>query len=213
MSKSPKDFHQYLADGCGRCELGGTSDCKVRSWTKELELLQSVVEQTDLSLEIKWGAPCYTYQAKNILMLSALKSCVTLSFFRGAELNNPENILEKPGENSRFARYIRFTATHQIKQLKPAILSFIHEAIDVEQSGTPPIGTDSKPLDIPEELTRAFGENPALRTAFEALTPGRQRGYLIHFTSAKQSKTRSTRIKKSTAKILAGKGWNERIND
>ena len=125
-------------------------------------------------------------------------------------MNDPENILEKPGENSRFVRYIHFTDAQTIASLKPAILGYIQEAIEVEKSGKRADVSNDVPLEYPEELIQIFAANPDFEEAFSALTPGRQRGYLIHFTAAKQSKTKTARIEKCMPKVFSGKGWNER---
>ena len=110
MPIKPESVDQYIDSGCGRCEFGGTPQCKVVPWTSELRLVRGILNESDLTEEIKWGAPCYTNSGRNILMLSALKEGVVVSFFRGAELEDTAEILEKPGENSRFARYVRFTS-------------------------------------------------------------------------------------------------------
>lgn len=210
MTIKPETVDQYLASGCGRCELGGTPQCKVQPWVEELHLLREILHESDLTEEIKWGAPCYTHGGKNVLMMSALKECVTISFFQGALLKDPENILEKPGENSRFARYIRFTDSKTIRSQKATILDYIQEAIENEKAGKKvDVSKDDGP-EYPEELLQKFEADPDFEEAFSALTPGRQRGYLLHFSSAKQSKTRTARIEKFTPKIFEGKGWNER---
>ena len=210
MSVKPENVDQYMESGCGRCEYGGTPQCKVKSWVEELRLLRGILQKTGLTEELKWSAPCYTYNGKNILMLSAPKEDVIVSFFQGAQLKDPENILEKPGENSRFARYIRFTDVETIASLKHTILRYIQEAIKIENSGKRMDVSNDAPLKYPDELIQTFQADPDFEEAFSALTPGRQRGYLIHFSSAKQSKTRTARIEKSMPKIFIGKGWNER---
>jgi uncharacterized protein YdeI (YjbR/CyaY-like superfamily) len=210
MTIKPASVDQYLESGCGRCKLGGTPDCKVHSWDEELRQLRAILQESDLAEEIKWSAPCYTHGGKNILTLSALKESVVLSFFRGAQMTDPENILEKPGDNSRFARYIRITDAQSIAPLKATILAYVGEAIALEASGKPLEASDDDSLDVPEELIQAFEASPEFEEAFSALTPGRQRGYLLHFSSAKQSKTRTARIERAMPKILVGKGWNER---
>ena len=210
MPEKPNDVDQYLDIGCGRCKFGGTPDCKVKSWTDELTLLRSILFQSDLTEEIKWSAPCYTYEGRNVLTLSALKESAVVSFFRGAELPDSENILEKPGENSRFARYVRFTDTKQIKSLKKVLLECIRVAIQLEKTGSKPRASEVVETQHPAELAEMFESDPKFAKAFFALTPGGQRGYLIHFSSAKQSKTRISRIRKCMPKIFEGKGWNER---
>ncbi len=210
MSDKPETVDQYLQSGCGRCPLGGTPACKVKPWVEQLHLLRAILWGSGLTEVVKWGAPCYTHGGLNILMLSALKDSVVVSFFRGAYLKDPQNVLERPGEHSRFARYMRFTDTRTIASLKPTLLSYIQEAIVLAASG-PRVDTGKDaPLAYPKELIQAFEANPAFEAAFSALTPGRQRGYLIHFSSAKQSKTKMARIEKCMPRVFAGKGWNER---
>jgi uncharacterized protein YdeI (YjbR/CyaY-like superfamily) len=211
MPVRPSSFHQYIKDGCGRCELGGTPQCKVRAWGEELGQLRDYLQDSGLEVGIKWGAPCYTHNGKNILMLSALKDSVVVSFFRGAELADKEGILEKPGENSRFARYLRFTGLESILGRKEIVLAYIREAVALEESGTQAKGRGDEPEEeYPPELLQAFQADPEFEKAFAALTPGRKRGYLIHISSAKQPKTRFARIEKFRDKIIQGKGWNNR---
>ena len=210
MPAKPENVDQYIENGCGRCKLGGTPQCKVRSWQKELRSLRRILHESELTEELKWSAPSYTHAGANILMLSALKGSVVVSFFRGAQMKDSEKIMEKPGENSRFARYIRFTDSRAIVSLKPTLLSYVQEAIELEKSG-PKREVRAETLhNYPIELLQIFEINPAFAKAFSALTPGRQRGYLIHFSSAKQSKTKTARIEKCMPKIFTGKGWNER---
>ncbi len=210
MPVKPENVDQYLSSGCGRCELGGTPQCKVQSWVEELRLLRGILQESGLTEEIKWGAPCYTLYGKNILMLSALKESVVVSFFRGAQMKDPENILEKPGENSRFARYIRFKNTQTISTLKDTISNYIKDAVELEILGKKATVIEDMPLEYPDELIEMLDARPDFAEAFNSLTPGRQRGYLIYFTSAKQSKTKTARIERSMPKIFIGKGWNER---
>lgn len=210
MPTKPTTVNEYLEIGCGRCKLGGTPDCKTLAWTKELNALRKILQESDLTEELKWSTPSYTYNGKNVAQLGALKDAVMLSFFNGALLKDPANILEKPGENSRFARRIRITDAQSARKLKKTILQYVREAINNEEAGKR-VDTSKDPgPDYPEELTQAFKADPKLKKAFNALTPGRQRGYLLHFNSAKQSTTRTNRIQKCAPKILAGKGWNER---
>jgi len=194
----------YFSEGCGRCSLGGTPDCKVHTWQRELQALRQIVLDCDLREECKWGMPCYTFQGKNVLMLSAFKDNCTISFFKGALLHNEHGLLENAGENSHIAKLIRFTAPEQVRQQEEALKNYIYQAIEVEKAGLkPPKGNAPE---WPEELQQKFAEIPAFQEAFEALTPGRQRGYLLHFTGAKQSATRTARIEKCMPQIFAGKG-------
>ena len=143
-------------------------------------------------------------------MLSALKESVVVSFFRGAELADPQSVLEKPGKNSRFSRYIRFTNANEVTSLKNVVVDYVREAVELEKSGKKAAASNHADPTYPDELTEMFRSNPDVQKAFALLTPGRQRGYLIHFSSAKQSKTRMSRIEKCMPRILDGKGWNER---
>jgi uncharacterized protein YdeI (YjbR/CyaY-like superfamily) len=210
MPRKPENVDQYIEIGCGRCEFGGTPQCKVRSWVNELAALREIILASGLTEEIKWSAPCYTSAGKNILMLSALRDSVVISFFQGAHMSDPENILEKPGENSRFGRYLRFTDAEQINAMKSTIFSYIQDAINIAKSGKKVDNSSASELEYPEELIQFFETNPDFEEAFAALIPGRQRGYLLYFSAAKQSKTRTARIEKFMPKIFEGKGWSDR---
>jgi len=200
----------YFTDGCGRCALGGTPDCKVHSWQAEMKLLRSILLDCGLTEELKWGVPCYTFGKSNILIMSAFKEYCALSFFKGTLLQDAHQILEKPGENTQAARLIRLTGLEQIKELEPVLKAYIYEAIEVERAGLRVDFKKKNELVYPSELQKILGENPVLKDAFEALTPGRQRGWVLYFSQPKQSKTRETRIEKSIPQILQGKGWNDR---
>lgn len=199
----------YLIDGCGRCSLGGTPQCKVKRWTKELKILRQIVLDCGLLEELKWGVPCYTLNKKNILIVSAFKEYCAISFFKGALLNDTQEILHQPGENSLASRIIMVTQEQQIVELESILKTYIFEAIEVEKAG---LTIKSKPVSeyhVPEEFQKKFNETPALKSAFDALTPGRQKAYLVHFSQPKQSKTRASRIEKYVPHILDGKGLND----
>ncbi len=181
----------------------------VTRWQDELTALRNILLETDLLEDFKWRAPCYTHQGKNIVILAELKDCCTLGFFKGALLPDPQGILEKSGENSRSARVIRFTNMAEIGELQTTLKSYVAEAIEVEKSGLKVQPIDHAALEIPRELEEQFEQKPALKTAFNALTPGRQRAYVLYFSGAKQSKTRTTRIERYTEQILEGKGLND----
>ncbi|MEL6655493.1 MAG: YdeI/OmpD-associated family protein [Bacteroidota bacterium] len=200
---------QYFLVGCGRCSLGGTPDCKVHSWTTELALLRSLVLETELREEVKWGVPCYTYEQKNVLLLSAFKEYCTISFFKGVLLDDPENLLQKPGPNSQASRVLRFTSIAEIEPVIDEVKALVQGAIAVEMVGREVV-FNKNPEPIPEELKQRFKEDPPLKNAFESLTPGRQRGYILYFSSPKQSKTRVARIEKSVGKILRGEGLHDK---
>lgn len=199
----------YIAEGCGRCPLGGTPDCKVHQWTEELKKLRSIVLGCGLVEELKWGAPCYTYQKKNVLMVGALKEYCCISFFKGSLLSDTKNLLVKPGPNSQAARLFKFTKLDQIESIEADIKAYIFESVEVEKSGLN-VEFKKNPEPVPEELEKKFEEDPVLKAAFEALTPGRQRGYILHFSQPKQSQTKVSRIEKCIPKILNGIGLNDR---
>jgi uncharacterized protein YdeI (YjbR/CyaY-like superfamily) len=198
----------YLLTGCGRCPLGNTPACKVHRWPHELLALRQLVLECGLTEELKWGSPCYTYAGRNELMIAAFNQHATLSFFHGVLLNDPMGLLQKPGENSQAGRVIRFTSVEQVYQHSAAIKDLIAQVKEHARLGTKPV-FEKQPTVLPEELIEAFEQDPAFHAAFEALTPGRQRGYLLHFSQPKQSKTRSARIEKCMPRILEGKGMQD----
>lgn len=202
------NVEQYLADGCGRCKLFATLDCKVHKWHDELIALRSMLQETTLTEEVKWGAPCYCIEGKNVVMIVALKEYCTISFFKGVLLKDIANIFSKDCGNTLSARGVRFTNLQQIIDLRTTLLEYINEAIEIEKSGDkPPVVKQQN--QIPQELIDKFNEHPQLKLAFEALTPGRQRGYLLYFSAAKQSKTKIDRINRVSPQILAGKGLHD----
>jgi uncharacterized protein YdeI (YjbR/CyaY-like superfamily) len=196
---------QFLVEGCMRCSLGATPACKVLLWTDILEFLRQLILETDLQEERKWGVPTYTINGKNVVMLGVFKDSCVLSFIKGKLLPDPKALLELPGPNSIGGRILRFTQLNQAALLENDIRNFLQEAIQVERSGKKS-ETAPPPQVLPDELLQKFAEHPGLETAFFALTPGRQRGYLIHFSGAKQSPTRLSRIEKCIPKIIEGKG-------
>jgi uncharacterized protein YdeI (YjbR/CyaY-like superfamily) len=182
---------------------------KAKRWRDELETLRTILHDCQLNEEFKWRSPCYTFQGKNVAILGELKDCCTLSFFKGALLKDSRGILEKPGENTRAGRVIRFTNVQEINELKPTLKALIQEAITVEKAGLKVDFEEDCELGYPEELQAKFDESPELKTSFESLTPDRQRAYLLFFSAAKQSKTRESRIEKYRERILEGKGLND----
>lgn len=198
----------YLIDGCGRCPLGGTPQCKVLTWSEELHYLRSILLTTELKEEVKWSVPCYTYQGKNVIILSAFKDNCVLSFFKGALIKDKYKLLESAGEHSQSVRLIRFKSLEEVTKNEAKIITYIKEAIEIEKSGKK-VETKASTMEYPEELVAIFKKNAAAKKAFESLTPGRQRGYLLHFTGAKQSATRISRIEKCLPLILKGKGLND----
>lgn len=202
------DVEQYFKEGCGRCSLFATPECKVNLWIDQLLLLRDIIKSSGLKEEAKWGAPCYTYENKNILMLSALKNAAVVSFFKGALIEDPNGILVKPGANSQASRMLKFTDSEQIIAYKDRLIQFIQQAIELEKSGKK-VDFKKEPETLPDELVLKFQENPSLEEAFFKLTPGRQRGYLLFFSQAKQSQTRVQRIEKYQHQILQGKGMQD----
>lgn len=200
----------YLSQGCLRCELGGTADCKVQDWQPELKELRRILGETELTEERKWGVPCYTHEGKNVLIMSALKDSANLSFFKGALMKDPGGVLSKPGPNSQAARYLKFTALEQIHKQESLIKEYVAEAIEIEKAGLKVEFKDTSEFEVPEEFQARLDQDPALKMAFEALTPGRQRGYLLYFSGAKQSQTRASRVEKYIPKIMEGKGFHDR---
>lgn len=199
----------YLADGCMRCKLGGTPQCKVHSWQPELKLLRSIVLECGLQEELKWGVPCYTWQGHNILIVAAFKAYASISFFKGSLLSDTAGLLVSPGENSQASRLIKYTDARTISKQKADLKAYIFEAIEVEKAGLKVEYKKVAEYPVPEEFQQKLDQLPKLKKAFEALTPGRQRAYLLHFGGAKQSQTRAARVEKWIPNILSGKGFNE----
>lgn len=180
-----------------------------QAWQAELRELRAIVLACHLTEELKWRIPCYTFQGANVVLLSALKEYCAISFPKGALLKDPKQILARPGENTRAARLIRFIEVREITQIESTLKAYIQEAIELEKSGQKVDFTEDRELDVPAEFQASLDSNPALSAAFEALTPGRQRAYLLHFSGAKQSSTRQARVEKYVERILAGKGIND----
>jgi uncharacterized protein YdeI (YjbR/CyaY-like superfamily) len=182
---------------------------KVDKWQDELSQLRTIILDCGLTEELKWGTPCYTYRGTNVVIIGGLKEYCVLSFFKGALLSDTDGLLAKPGENTRYGRLIRFANVREIVKLAPVLKAYIYEAIEVEQAGVKPIGKAPSAPPIPPEFQDRLDKDRALRTAWDGLTPGRQRGYLLYFSQAKQSKTRVARVEKCRAQILKGKGMND----
>jgi uncharacterized protein YdeI (YjbR/CyaY-like superfamily) len=205
MTQPNPQIDQFLLEGCMRCSLGATPACKVLLWTDILEFLRQLILETELQEERKWGVPTYSLNGKNVVMLGVFKDSCVLSFIKGQLLPDPKGLLVLPGPNSREGRILRFTKLNQATLLENEIRYFLQEVIQVERSGKKAAPSSSRQK-LPDELLQKFTEYPGLESAFFALTPGRQRGYLIHFSGAKQSPTRLSRIEKCISKIFAGKG-------
>jgi uncharacterized protein YdeI (YjbR/CyaY-like superfamily) len=180
-----------------------------KKWEKEIQLMRTIALGCGLNEELKWGCPCYTFEKKNIVLIHVFKEYCAFLFFKGALLNNAKQILIRQTENVQAARQARFTNVKEIVKLERTLKAYIYEAIEVEKAGLKVVLKKTKEFAMPDEFKKALGKKAALKTAFHALTPGRQRAYLLYFSSAKQPKTREARIEKSIPDILKGKGINE----
>lgn len=182
---------------------------KTEKWRKEFEALRAIVLECGLTEELKWGQPCYTFHKRNIVLIHGFKDYCALLFFKGALLSNADGLLIQQTDNVQSARQIRFTSTKEILQVKQEIKSYIFEAIEVEKAGLKVEMKKTSDFEVAEEFQQKLDELPALKTAFEALTPGRQRAYLFYFSDAKQARTRAARVEKYIPQILSGKGIND----
>jgi uncharacterized protein YdeI (YjbR/CyaY-like superfamily) len=182
---------------------------KAKKWQEEFEKLRTIILDCGLTEELKWGCPCYTFQKSNIVLMHGFKEYCALLFFKGALLNDAKGILIQQTENVRAARQVRFTKVGEIVKMKPILKAYIHEAIEVEKAGLKVNLKKTTEFIIPEEFQKKLDEVPALNTAFDALTPGRQRAYILYFSVPKQSKTRESRVDKCMQQILNGKGLND----
>lgn len=192
-----------------RCPLGNTPQCKVNKWQKELHKLRIIILECGLREEFKWGVPCYTVGNKNALLLHGFKEYCAIMFFKGALLKDVSGILVQQTKNVQAARQIRFTNVKEIAKLETVLKKYIYEAVEIEKSGLTVKLKSTDEFDMPEEFQKKMNEQPALKRAFEALTPGRQRGYLLYFSAPKQPKTREARIEKCIPQIFRGKGLND----
>jgi uncharacterized protein YdeI (YjbR/CyaY-like superfamily) len=182
---------------------------KAERWQEELKKLRMIILDCQLTEELKWGKPCYTFQKSNIVIIVGFKEYCALLFCKGALLNDANGILIKPGENTQAARQIRFTNVREIVEMEPILKAYIYEAIEVEKAGLEVNFKKATEFVIPEEFQNKLAEIPALKSAFDALTPGRQRAYILYFSAPKQSKTRESRVEKCMPQILNGKGLND----
>jgi uncharacterized protein YdeI (YjbR/CyaY-like superfamily) len=182
---------------------------KDTKWKNEYQKLRTIILDCGLIEELKWGVPCYTFEKSNVVLIHGFKEYCALLFHKGVLLNDPEKLLIQQTKNVQAARQLRFTNLQEINGLKPIIEAYIFEAIEVEKAGLEVKMKKTTEFEMPNELIKAFKKNSDLETAFNALTPGRQRGYLLYFSQAKQSKTRESRIEKVIPKIFEGKGLND----
>jgi uncharacterized protein YdeI (YjbR/CyaY-like superfamily) len=182
---------------------------KAKKWKLEFEKLRTIILECGLAEELRWGKPCYTFQQSNIVLIHGFKEYCAVLFFKGALLKDPKGILIQQTQNVQAARQIRFSNLREIVELDPVLKTYIAQAIEVEKAGLKVDFKKTSQFSIPEEFRKKLDESPALKTAFSALTPGRQRGYLLYFSAPKQSKTRESRVEKCLQQILKGKGRDD----
>jgi uncharacterized protein YdeI (YjbR/CyaY-like superfamily) len=182
---------------------------KAGTWQDEIKKLRTIALGCDLMEELKWGCPCYTFEKRNIVLIHVFKEYCAFLFFKGALLKDAKGILVQQTENVQAARQIRFTNLKEITKMEKTLKAYIYEAVKVEEKGLKVDFKETKEFTTPEEFQNKLDKNAALKKAFTALTPGRQRGYLLYFSSAKQSKTREARVEKCMKQILAGKGLED----
>ena len=181
---------------------------RTKVWQGEIQKLRSILLDCGLDEDIKWGKPCFAFEGKNVAIIQPFKAHCSLMFFKGALFEDTHGLLRSQGENTQSALRLEFTSEAQVK--KAVVASYVKQAILVEKSGLTVDFKAERELELPEELTQILQKNRKLAKAFHALTPGRQRGYVMHFKGAKQSQTRTARIEKCIPKILAGLGMNDR---
>lgn len=182
---------------------------KGKKWQEEFEKLRTIILDCGLDEELKWGNPCYLFEGRNIVLMHGFKEYCALLFFKGALLQDSEGILVQQTANVQVARQIRFTNAREISRMRAALKAYIYEAIEVEKAGVKPKLKKTQEFSMPEEFRKVLSKKAAVKKAFEALTPGRQRAYLLFFSSAKQAATRESRIEKYLPQILKGKGLND----
>lgn len=203
------DIDDYFTKGCGRCSRFATPDCSTRTWAQGLQDLRQLCREAGLSETVKWGHPCYVHAGRNIVIIGAFRGDFRLTFFNAGLMKDPENLLEKPGPNTRNPCLIRFASNDRVAPMAPVIRSYLQEAMTYAEAGLTAPKEDTE-TELPEELVDALASDPDLSAAFDALTPGRQRSYVINLNAAKQSATRIARIGRFRDKIISGKGANER---
>ena len=177
-----------------------------KKWQEELKRLRAILLDSALTEDLKWRQPCYTYEGKNVVVLGEFKDGCAIAFFKGALLKDADGVLTMPGQHSQSTRWIKFTSVREVAEMKSLLKAYIREAIEVERAGLKVKLRKTSDLKFPEELQTMLNEFPDFKAAFDALTPGRQRAYIYHFSAAKQAKTREARIRKYMPRILKGKG-------
>jgi uncharacterized protein YdeI (YjbR/CyaY-like superfamily) len=180
-----------------------------KKWEKEASKLRKIALDCYLTEELKWGKPCFTYSGKNVAVVIPLKESCAFSFFKGALLKDPKQVLQRIGEHTQAARWIKFTSVKEITALQSTLTNYLYEAIGLEESGKKVKLKKPSEYPIPEELQARLDEDARLKAAFDALTPGRRKSYMFHVASAKQAKTRVARVEKCVPMIMSGRGFNE----
>lgn len=203
------DPEVFFDSGCGRCDKFATPDCVTRRWAAGLAELRRICLAVGLSEHAKWGHPCYMYAGRNIAVIGALKGNYRLGFFNPALMTDREGILVKQGPNTQHAGSVAFTTNDQPHQMEATLASYLKEAMDYAERGIVAAKSE-RTLALPDELVTVMDDDPDFAEAFHALTPGRQRGWAMHYSGAKRTETRASRVEKSRDKVMAGKGWNER---
>ncbi|WP_372340490.1 YdeI family protein [Parvularcula sp. IMCC14364] len=203
------NIEDYFSKGCGRCERFDTPDCSTKQWEPGLKALRQICTAAGLTETVKWGHPCYTHAGRNIAIIGAFRDNFRLSFFYAALMKDPDNILQKQGPNTQYADMIPFTQNEQVAKLKASISGYLLEAMQYAENNVRPEKIETE-LSLPDELVNALAADPELAEAFDALTPGRQKSYVINLNSAKKPETRYNRIGKFREKIISGKGAMER---
>ncbi len=203
------DIEDFFSKGCGRCERFATPDCSTRQWESGLRELRRICLDSGLIETVKWAHPCYMSAGRNIAIIGAFRGDFRLSFFDAALMKDPEGVLEKQGGNTQHADMIRFVDNAQVAEMEPIIRAYLDEAAGYAAAGlrSPKVERD---IDLPDELIEALASDIELSEAFDRLTPGRQKSYVINLSSAKRAETRIARIAKFRGKIIAGKGALER---
>ena len=203
------DIHDYFAKGCDRCARFDSPDCSAMIWQSGLHALRDILTTTGCAETVKWGHPCYTHAGRNIAIIGAFRGDFRLTFFHAGLMKDPDAVLQKQGPNTATADMMRFTSGDQVTAQAAIIRSYMAEAMGYAERVIKAPKPDNQP-DMPEELSEALDRDPELAEAFHALTPGRQKSYLINLNGAKQSATRTARIVKFRNKIIAGKAATDR---
>ena len=199
----------FLEEGCMRCKRGGTPDCSVHIYPNELRKLREIVLDCGLTEDFKWKQPTYTFNGKNVLIMAVFRDFAFIAFFKGTLLKDEKGLLKSPGENSQAVKRFEFTSVDQVIENEPYIRAYIHEAIEIEKSGAK-VELKKEPEPMPQELIDSLKKDLEFKAAFEALTKGRQRGYILHFSQPKSSEAKLRRIEKMRPLIFQGLGWNGR---